>query len=137
MFKIYDSDFGVKINGIAYEFTDVMSITVEDPQTAHIVRGSNGKNTLGIAYREGMKDPNKWTVEILNMSIELKELLDDSFEDETRMDVYCISRKTGASKMAKDAILCQKPQQLKLDESQESLYIQLVFETFDSSEVYK
>ena len=51
--------------------------------------------------------------------------------------MYCISRTDGSSKMAKNAVLSNKPQQLTVDETAESLNVSLEFETFDSSEVHK
>lgn len=136
-FKIYESDFGIKINGVPYEFEHVQDLTIEDPEMNKLIRGSNAGNKIGLAYKEGIKDPKKWSVTILGMSIELKGVLDAAFVDQTRVDVYCISRKDGSSKMGKNAVLSQQPQQLKLDESAESLNVVLAFETFESTEVFK
>lgn len=137
IFKIYNCDFGIKVNGTSYEFTDVAEVTIEDPEKNRLTRGSNGKNTLGLAYKEGAKEPKKWTIPILNMSADLKGLLDSVFIDQTRVDVYCIDRTDGSSKMAKQAVLCNRPQQLTLNDTPDSMHVQLEFETFDSNEVHK
>ncbi len=136
-FKIYNCDFGIKLGGVPYEFIDVAELTIEDPEKNKLTRGSNAKNKLGLAYKEGSKEPKKWTIPILNMSSELKDVLDSAFNDQTRMEVYCIDRTDGSSKMAKQSILCNKPQQLSIADSQESMNVSLEFETFDSSEVHK
>jgi hypothetical protein len=73
----------------------------------------------------------------MNMSAELKTVLDDCFKNQTRLDVYAISRSDGSSKMAKNAILSNQPQQLTLDESPESMQVALEFESFDLTEVHK
>ena len=137
IFKIYDCDIGVKINGVSYDFTHVQSVTIEDPENTRLTRGANASNKLGIAYKEGIKDPSKVTIPIIEMSLELKEVLDAAYIAKTRMDVYCISRSDGSSKMAKNAVLCQKPQQLTLDESPESMNVSLSWDSFDMSEIHK
>lgn len=137
IFKMYNCDFGVKIDGVPYDFVDVAELTIDDPEKNRLTRGSNAKNKTGLAYKEGVKDPKKWTIPILNMSVDLKSVLDSAFIDQTRMEVYCIDRTDGSSKMAKEAILCNKPQQLSLTEQPDSMNVSLEFETFDSSEVHK
>ena len=136
-FKIYDCDFGVKINGTPYEFDHVASVTIEDPERNRLTRGNNAKNTTGLSYKDGLRDPKRWTIPILAMSAALKEVLDGCFKNQTRLEVYCIDRKTGSSKMAKNAILSNAPQQLTLDNTAESMQVSLEFETFESSEVHK
>jgi len=137
IFKMYNCDFGVKIDGVPYDFEDVAELTIDDPEKNRLTRGSNAKNKTGLAYKEGVKDPKKWTIPILNMSADLKAVLDSAFVDQTRMEVYCIDRTDGSSKMAKEAILCNKPQQLSISEQPDSMNVALEFETFDSSEVHK
>jgi hypothetical protein len=137
IFKIYDADFGIKIAGVTYEFTHVQGLQIEDPENTKLTRGSNAGNKTGLVYKEGVKDPKRITVTILGMSAELKAVLDDLYSSQGRVDVYCISRTDGSSKMAKDAILSQQPQQLQVDESAESMNIALAFESFDLSETHK
>lgn len=136
-FKPYECDFGFKYNGVTYDFDDVDSLQIEDPEMTRLIRGANGKNLVGLRYKEGIKEPKKWTVNILEMSLEIKDLLETIFKNGDRVDVFCISRVDGSSKIAKNAVLCQKPQQLLVDESAESLNVALMFETFDGGEVYK
>jgi hypothetical protein len=137
IFKLYDCDLGIKINGTSYSFEHVASVQVEDPERNKLTRGANVGNKLGLAYKEGATEPKRWTIPIMNMSAALKEVLDGAFDAQTRLDVYCISRTDGSSKMAKNAILANRPQQLNLDETAESMQVSLEFETFDSSEVHK
>lgn len=137
IFKIYDSDFGIKLNGVNYEFEHVQDLQIDDPEFTRLVRGANASNKTGLVYKEGIKDPKKWTVTIIGMSAALKEVLDGAYNDRSRLDVYCISRIDGSSKMGKNAILSQQPQQLQVSDAPESMNVQLMFETFDSSEVHK
>lgn len=137
IFKMHDCDFGVKVNSVPYAFEHVAEVTIEDPERNKLTRGANAGNSIGLSYKEGLKDPKRWTVPILNMSAELKTVLDDAFTNQTRVEVYCISRVDGSSKMAKNAVLCNKPQQLAINDTPESMQVSLEFETFDSSEVHK
>lgn len=137
IFKIYDSDFGIKYNGVNYDFDHVLDLQIEDPEVTRLVRGANASNKTGLVYKEGIREPKRWTVTIMGMSAGLKAVLDQAYENKDRLDVYCISRLDGSSKMGKNAILSSQPQQLTIDESPESMNVALIFETFDSSEVHK
>ena len=137
-FKLYDNDFGIKINGLSYEFNQVDSLTIEDPEFTRLTRGANALNKEGLVYKEGSKDPKTITVTIMAMSQELKAVLDEAYLNKTRIEaVYCISRIDGSSKMAKNAILCQQPQQLNVDETPESMNVALIFQSFDLTETHK
>jgi hypothetical protein len=136
-FKIYNCDFGVKVNGVSYDFEHVSSLQIESTVRNRITRGANAKNKIGITYKDGLNEPDRWTIPILQMSSALKDVLDSAFELGTRLECYCIDRTDGSSKMAKNAVLSNQPQQLTIDASAESLEVSLEFETFDSSEVHK
>lgn len=137
IFKIYKCDFGIKVDGTSYEFEHVAQVTIEDPERNRLTRGNNAKNMTGIAYKDGLKDPKRWTVPILNMSAALKAVLDDCFKNQKRLEVYVIDRDDGSSKWAKNAILSNAPQQLTMDDTAESMQVSLEFETFDSTETHK
>lgn len=137
IFKMYDCDFGIKYNGVNYDFEHVQDLQIEDPENTRLVRGANAGNKLGLVYKEGIKDPKRITVTIMNMSAALKAVLDSAYENKDRLDVFCINRNDGSSKMAKNAVLSQQPQQLTIDDSPESMNVALVFESFDLSEVHK
>ena len=137
VFKLYDCDIGITLNGVNYEFEHVDSVTIEDPVRARLTRGANASNTEGLAYMEGVKEAKTITTSVISIPAELHALLKQAFRDKTRMEVYVISRQDGSSKIAKRAILSQEPQQLTLDDSPESLNTDLIFESFDISEVHK
>ncbi len=135
-FQLSDCEVGIKVSGVNYVFTHVDSVTIEDPEFTRLTRGANAGNKTGLVYREGLKEPKRITCMIADMSIDLKAVLDACFRDRSRLDVYAIAS-NGSSKMGKNCILCQVPQQLTLDDTPESLNVQLIFETFDLGEVFK
>ena len=137
IFKLSDCDFGIKLGGVSYSFTHVNNLTIEDPENTRLIRGANAGNKTGLVYKEGIKDPKRITVTIMGMSAELKAVLDAAYVDQTRLDVYAINRSDGSSKMAKESVLSQQPQQLTLDENPDSMNVALAFESFDLSEVHK
>lgn len=137
IFKIYNCDFGIKVDGVSYDFEHVAELQIDDPERNQLTRGGNAKNKTGLAYKDGLKEPKRWTLPILNMSAALKGVMDDCFNNQTRLDVYCIDRTDGSSKMAKNAIISNRPQQLTVDESAESMNVSLEFVTFDSTETHK
>ena len=137
IFKLYDCDVGIKVDGVAYEFDHVAQVQIEDPERNRLTRGNNAKNKDGLVYKDGLKDPKRWTMPIMSMTVAIKELLDSCFENQTRLEVYAISRKDGSSKMAKKAVLTNMPQQLTLDDTPDSMQVSLEFESFDLSEIHK
>jgi hypothetical protein len=41
IFKMYDCDFGIKLNGVTYDFEHVQDLQIEDPENTRLTRGSN------------------------------------------------------------------------------------------------
>lgn len=136
-FKIYNCDFGVTLNGVNYNFTHVDKLTIEDPQKTRLTRGANAGNKTGLIFHEGTKEAKNITVTILEMPADIFALLKAAHDDDTRMDVFAVSRTDGSSKIAKNAVLCQEPKQLTVDDSAESMSVDLIFESYDVSEVHK
>ncbi len=137
IFKMYECDFGFKIGGVNYEFEHVESFTVEDPENTKLIRGANAANKIGLAYKEGLKEAKKVTVTVIGMSAAIKALLDDAYTTKARIDVYGINRNDGSSKIAKNAVVAQQPQQLAVSDSADSMNVALVFESFDLTETHK
>lgn len=136
-FKLYECDVGVKYNGVSYLFDHVVSWVVEDPQNTKLTRGANAGNKLGLAFTEGLKEPKRITCMIMGLTKDLVAVLNTIYENQDRCDVFAIARKDGSSQKGANSVLCQKPRQLTLDDSAESLHVQLVFETFDLEEDHK
>src|SRR5665213_1907070 len=109
IFKLYECDLGVKINGVSYDFPHIQDLTIENPEKTKLVRGSNGTNKEGLIYKEGLKDPKVITVNIMGMNIDLKTVLDSAYDNQTRVDVYVVNRKDGSSKIARNAVLSSQP----------------------------
>lgn len=137
IFKMFNCDFGVKFNGVNYDFDHVESMSIEDPETTKLIRGSNAKNKLGLVYTEGTKDPKVLTVTLLGVSLAINTVFSQIYSSKARCEFYCIDRTDGSSKVGKNAILSQMPQQLAVDESPESMNVVLRFETYDLVEVHK
>lgn len=137
IFKLYDCDVGIKVGGVAYEIPNVVEVQIEDPERNRLTRGNNPRNTVGITFKDGIRDPKRWTMPFMNMSAALYTVMSNAFKDQTRLEVYAISRADGSSKMAKNAILSNRPQQLTLDDTAESMQVSLEFESFDIAEIHK
>lgn len=137
VFKLYECDLGITYKGVNYQFTHVDSMQIEDPERTRLVRGSNAGDKTGLSYREGLKDAKTITVNVLDIPMDIHSMLTAAYAAQDRMDVYCISRKDGSSKLAKNAVLSQNPKQLTLDDSAQSLNVALAFESYDVSEVKK
>lgn len=137
IFKLYDCNFGVTIDGVNYEFTHVENLQIEDPEKTKLIRGGNAGNTTGIAYKEGMKEAKTITLTVIGMEAAVHNLLKQKYKEKARMDCYAVSRVDGSQKIAKQAVLTQSPKQLNIDDSAESMNTALIFESFDTDEVHK
>jgi hypothetical protein len=137
IFKPYECDFGITLNGQNYDFDHIVSFNTEDPERTKLVRGTNAGNKMGLVYKEGIKDAKTVTVTIIGMTADIYGLLKAAYDDKTRLDCYCVNRADGSSKIAKNAVLSQEPRQLQLDDSADSMNVALVFESFDVSETHK
>lgn len=137
IFKLYECDFGVTLNGVNYDFTHVDNLQIEDPERTRLVRGANAGNKLGLDYKEGIKEAKTITVTVIGLTKELFDVLKQAYDGRTRMDAYAVSRVDGSSKIAKNSVLSQEPKQLTMDDSAESMNVALVFESFDVTEVHK
>lgn len=136
-FKMYNLDFGFKYDGQTYRFDHVAELQVEDPERNQLTRGANAGNKVGLSYKDGLTEPKRWTLPILGMGKEMKDLLDLIYDTQARVEVFGIDRTNGNAKMARNAMLSNRPQQLTLDETPESLQVSLEFVTFDSAETFK
>ena len=136
-FKIYSCSFGVKIEGVSYTFPHVMDMKIEDPENTKLVRGANAGNKTGLIYKDGLKDAKKLTMTIIGMTADIYTLLKGAYDNQTRVDVFCIDNSDGSSKIGTDSIMAQMPQQLSVDESTESMNVALAFETFNLTETHK
>lgn len=137
IFRLYDCDVGFQVEGQNYDFEHVDSVTIEDPESNKLIRGANASNKVGLAYKEGLKEPKRITYVLVGLSKEIHDLLVGVFEEQERVSTYVISRKDGSSRFAKNAVLAQLPHQLTLDDSAESLNVSLTFETFDLKTEHK
>ncbi len=137
IFKMYNCDFGFKYQGVSYDFNHVESMTIEDPEMNKLTRGSNAKNKVGLVYTEGTKEPKKATVTVMGVSAAIIGLLTEIYQAKARCEFYCVDRTDGSSKIGKDAILSQQPQQLSVQETPDSMNVTVVFETFNLTEDHK
>lgn len=137
IFKLYECDFGVTIDGVNYDFEHVENLQIEDPERTRLIRGGNAGNKTGLIYKEGIKEAKTITCTVIGIPMELHGLLKTAYDEKKRVDCYAVSRADGSSKIAKNAILSQEPKQLNIDDSAESMNTALVFESFDVSEVHK
>ena len=136
-FKMYNCDFVLRYNGTTYEFDHVDSVSIEDPETTSLVRGPNQSNKVGLIFTEGTKDPKTVTMQLIGIDADISALLNGIFEDKARCEFSVIDRTDGSGKIAKEAVISQRPQQLSIDESPESMNVQVIFKTFDLKEAHK
>lgn len=137
VFKLIDCDFGVTYKGVSYDFVHVQGLTLEDNEKTKLIRGGNAGNKTGLIYREGVREAKVFTVTVIGMDTPIYNLLREAYNNRERVEPYCISRTDGSSKIGRNAILSQMPQQLTIDETAESMNVALIFETFDVEEKHK
>lgn len=137
IFKLYECDAGLTIRGTNYTFLHVDDVTYEDPERTTLTRGANAGNNMGIPYVEGLKEPKITTYTIMECTKEMHDLLKDVYKTKERIDGYVISRKDGSAKNSKSAVLQQSPKQLSLNDSAESMQVQIAIASYDVDENHK
>jgi len=137
IFKLYDCDVGVTIRGVNYNFPHVVSVVVDDPERNRLTRGANAGNKIGIAYKEGLRDPKTLTTVLEDIPKEVRDLLVECFDTQERIDLFVAARSDGSSRIGKNCVLGQPPRQLTLDDSAESMDVSLEFATYDLAETHK
>jgi hypothetical protein len=136
MFALYDCEVSIKISDQFYTFEHVDSVSFEDPKETKLTRGADGRNKQGLIYTQGHKDPEVVTLVLPGVSKSILDVLVSAHSAKSRVEVACIAA-DGSAKTAKNGVIRQRPQQLTIDESAESLNVQLIVESFDVSEVIK
>lgn len=137
IFKLYDMDIGLKVDGVDYAFDHVAEVQFEDPERNRLTRGANAKDEIGLEYKDGLKDPKRITVPIMAMSVAISNMLKTAFKERKRVDFYGVSRTDGSSVWGKSCVLSNNPRQLTLDETAESMNVSIELETFKLEENHK
>lgn len=137
IFRLYNSDVSIEHNGQQYDFDQVDSLVIENPETTRLVRGADARDKVGLVFKEGIKEPKRATVTLLGITSDMYSLLTGVFDDKSRVKVSLVDRLDGSSMIFKQAILCKTPLQLTVDESPESINVVLEFESFDLSVGHK
>lgn len=137
IFKLYDCDVGLTIDDVQYFFEHVDSVQITDPEKTRLTRGANAGSKSGISYREGLKEAKNIVFQLKGITAALHSLLKQVYEDQTRVNAFIVSRKDGSAKNAKNAVLCMVPMQLNLDDTPDSMNLQLELETYDLQENHK
>lgn len=135
LIQLRKADVSFNYNGPRYDLTKyVDGVTIEDPETKHLTRGGSGKNKKGLSYGEGTKDPKKITIDFVGFPVAYLKLIRQIWEKEDRIDVSCIDRKTGDSRVFKEALVVNNIRQLTMKDGVEEANFQLLLETFDIDE---
>jgi hypothetical protein len=137
IFKIYECDFGVTLNGVNYDFEHVENVQIDDPESTELVRGANAGNKTGLVYTQGRKEPKTITLTVIGIPMELHNLLKQAYKDKTRMDCYVVDRTDGSTKIAKNAVLSKEPMQASISDAAESMNTALAFKSFDVTVEHK
>src|SRR5574344_2327987 len=107
-------NFGFVYNGTRYEFEDIDSDIVDNPHETGLTRGMNAKNKSGLEYESNLDQPIIRTQIVKNIPIEIINLLGDIYKKKGRLDIFCIDRIDGTSRISKNAVLKKKPTQLNV-----------------------
>lgn len=131
MFQIYKTQSGFIHNGIDYGFDDVDSHVISPQEAKHLTRGANSTNKLGLVYKENSKLPWTVTANIMNVTKEVMELLNKCYENEERIDFYCVDSDTGDNKMARNSLVTKYVTQETVSDGEDTYNIALALESFD------
>ena len=122
--------------GKKYDFVGLHSVNIEDPRATHITRGADTLDKSGIEYGEGNSSPIVATCAVRTTQ-NFFTLFKNFYLNKTRLNVYIVDRIDGRIKYFKDAILQKQPFQTVIDESEDSVTVSFIFESFTFDADYK
>lgn len=129
--QLWKSKNGFSLNGVNYEFNDVDGVTVTRNARKHLTRGANSTNKKGFVYLENSKQGDTVVFNVLALPAEVTSILNDCYDKERRVDVFCVDSTTGENFSGKDAIITHYVQQLNVTEGEDTYNIELTFECFN------
>jgi hypothetical protein len=122
--------------GKQYSFVGFHTLTIENPQSTHIIRGSDGLSQEGVEYSEGMSAPIVVTCGLITTQ-NFYPAFKSFYEKKSRLNLNIVDRIDGRILAFKKSILQKLPSQTTIDESEESVKINFIFETFTMIADYK
>lgn len=130
-FQLYKTENGIICKGTTYYFDDVDSHVMTPQEAKHLTRGANSKNKLGLTYKENSKMPWTITVNALNVSREVLDIINNCYDTEERLDVFCVDSDTGANKMARNCLVTKVTSQETVSDGEDTYNVAMSFESFD------
>lgn len=135
--RIYDGQLTISdADGNVYEFLHFDSVGVDTTARTRITRGANAGDRLGVSYKEGLKEADTMTIVAVDVPADLHTQLKTWYDAATRLKIECVDS-IGSSVVAFDSVISREPHQLSIDESVESMNLELIFESFNITTTYK
>ncbi len=129
--QLWRSTNGFSKNGTNYDFLHCDSVTVTKNARKHLTRGANSKNKVGLVYTENTKQADTIAFVVLDLPKSIRNILNEAYKNEERLDVYCVDDATGEAFDGQDCIITHFVMQEQLVEGEETYNITLTFETFN------
>ncbi|MDR0485700.1 MAG: hypothetical protein LBH29_03120 [Elusimicrobiota bacterium] len=122
--------------GKKYDFIGLNSVAIEDPRATHITRGADGLDKSGIEYSEGNTQPIVFTA-VVRTTQNFYPLFQKFYTDKTRLNVSIVDTINARVVFVKEAIIQKLPVQTTIDETEDSVNVSFVFESFIFDADYK
>lgn len=129
--RIWKTQGGFTVNGTDYQFDDFDSVSFTFSRIKHIMRGANGTNKYGIDTEEGLKTPDTAQVTIVDMTPEIHQLLENCYQNDTRINLYFIDSENLGKIQFNNAKITTPVRQLNIGEEDSNLQVVLSVESFD------
>lgn len=129
--RIWKTQGGFTIKGTDYQFDDFDSVAFTFSRIKHIMRGANGTNKIGIDTEEGLKTPDTAQVTIVDMTSEIHQLLEECYQNNTRINLYFIDSDNLGKVQFNNALITTPVRQLNIGEEDSNLQVVLSVESFD------
>jgi hypothetical protein len=123
-------------SGRAYHFIGLHSFSIEDPRATHLTRGSDGLSKDGIEYSEGNSQPVVVTATVRTTQ-NFYPVFTKLYQNKTRFNVSIADTNDGRTIDIQRAIIQKRPIQTLVDESEDSVNVDFVFESFNLDANYK
>ena len=134
MKKLTNCDVVASISSQDYHFSDVDTVTVDEPKTNTLTRGMSAKNKVGFVIEQNMDQPTVVTTTVKGLDKNTSAIFKELWKNKTRFDFNVVDSDTGDKCYAKNCILSENPIQKTISNEAETYNIDLIMHTFDYTE---
>ena len=115
--RINHASGSININGVAYEFDNMVNINYSNPVTVQLLSSPQGK-TQGIGFKTNLTGSSTITVTLREVDEDLQKTMKKAFDDEIRVNYDAIDTQNGKQLYCDKALISTDPDNGSIGETE-------------------